>query len=113
VLSLPRPSLSPATYSTTNTAGDHSTKCGKRQGKLDHRLGKTSASPEPVSGKKDKAHPKAGGGHSHLMCTPTESRLEGGGLIDKSEFYKLKHTLESRVSVRIKFEPEREGENKS
>jgi hypothetical protein len=36
-----------------------------------------------------------------------------GGWIDKSEIYKLKHTLQARVSVRIKFESEREGENKS
>jgi hypothetical protein len=39
---------------------------------------------------------------------PIESHLEGGGLAE-SEFYKLKHTLQARVSVRIKSESEREG----
>jgi hypothetical protein len=41
-----------------------------------------------------------------------ESRLEGGW-IGKSEIYKLKHTLQARVSVRNINESEREGENKS
>jgi hypothetical protein len=31
----------------------------------------------------------------------------------ESENYKLKHTLQAEVSVRIKIESEREGENKS
>jgi hypothetical protein len=43
---------------------------------------------------------------------PIESRLEGGGYAE-SEIYKLKHTLQAGVSVRIKSESEREGENKS
>jgi hypothetical protein len=38
----------------------------------------------------------------------TESRLEGGGYAE-SEIYKLKHTLQVVVSVRIKSESEREG----
>jgi hypothetical protein len=42
-----------------------------------------------------------------------ESRLEGGGEWVESEIYKLKYTLQVGVSVRIKSEPEREGENKS
>jgi hypothetical protein len=42
----------------------------------------------------------------------SESRLEGGW-IGKSEIYKLKHTLQAGVSVRIINESEREGENKS
>jgi hypothetical protein len=49
VSSPPRPNSSSATCSTVNPADDHSTNCGARQGKLDHRLGKTSASPEQVS----------------------------------------------------------------
>jgi hypothetical protein len=37
-----------------------------------------------------------------------ESRLEGGGGEKaKPEIYKLKHTLRSRVSIRIKFKSER------
>jgi hypothetical protein len=36
-----------------------------------------------------------------------------GGWIVKSEIYKLKHTLQAGVSVRIKLKSEREGENKS
>jgi hypothetical protein len=43
---------------------------------------------------------------------PIESRLEGGW-IGKSDIYKLKHTLQAGVSVRVKIESEREGENKS
>jgi hypothetical protein len=39
-----------------------------------------------------------------------ESRLEGGW-IGKSEIYKVKHTLQARVSVRNINESEREGEN--
>jgi hypothetical protein len=46
---LPRPSSASATYSTVNPVGDHSANCGTRQGKLDHRLGKTSALPEQGS----------------------------------------------------------------
>jgi hypothetical protein len=42
----PRPSSASATYSTTNPVGDHFANYGTRQGKLDHRLGKTSALPE-------------------------------------------------------------------
>jgi hypothetical protein len=38
-----------ATCSTTNPAGDHSANYGARQGKLDHCLKKTSASPEKGS----------------------------------------------------------------
>src|SRR5690348_16737681 len=49
VPSPPRLSSASATYSTTNPAGDHSSNYGKRQGKLDRRLGKTSALPEQGS----------------------------------------------------------------
>jgi hypothetical protein len=38
----------------------------------------------------------------------SESHLEGGGQAE-SEIYKLKHTLQAGVSVRIKSESEREG----
>jgi hypothetical protein len=43
---------------------------------------------------------------------PIESRLEGGEYAE-SEIYKLKHTLQVGVSIRIKFKFEREGKNKS
>jgi hypothetical protein len=39
---------------------------------------------------------------------PIESSLEGGGYAE-SKIYKLKHTLQAGVSVRIKSEFEREG----
>jgi hypothetical protein len=39
---------------------------------------------------------------------PIESRLEAGGYAE-SEIYKLKHTLQARVSVRIKSKSGREG----
>jgi hypothetical protein len=39
---------------------------------------------------------------------PIESRLEGGELAE-SQIYKLKHTLQAGVSIRIKLESEREG----
>jgi hypothetical protein len=42
----PHPSTVSATCSTANPAGDHSINCGACQGKLDHRLEKTSASLE-------------------------------------------------------------------
>ena len=45
VSSPPRPRSASASCSTVNPIDDHSVKCGARQGKLDHRLGKTSASP--------------------------------------------------------------------
>jgi hypothetical protein len=38
---------------------------------------------------------------------PIESRLEGGGQAE-SEIYKLKHTLQVGISVKIKSESERE-----
>jgi hypothetical protein len=50
VLSPPRPSSASATCSTANPAGDHFASYGKRQGKLENRLEKTSASPERGSG---------------------------------------------------------------
>jgi hypothetical protein len=46
VPSSPRPSSASATCCTTNLVGDLCVNCGARQGKLDHRLGKTSTSPE-------------------------------------------------------------------
>jgi hypothetical protein len=48
-MSPPRPSSASATCSTANPAGDHSANCGTRQGKIDHHLRKTSASPEQDS----------------------------------------------------------------
>jgi cytidylate kinase len=44
----------------------------------------------------------------HQALIPIESRLEGGW-IGGSEIYKLKHTLQAGVSVRIKSESKREG----
>jgi hypothetical protein len=49
VPSPPRPSSASATCSTANPTGDHSANCGTHQGKLDHRLEKTSALPEQGS----------------------------------------------------------------
>jgi hypothetical protein len=48
-MSPPCPSSALATCSTANPAGDHSANCGTRQGKIDHRLGKTSVSLEQGS----------------------------------------------------------------
>jgi hypothetical protein len=44
----------------------------------------------------------------HRALIPIESRLEG---VDRRNLknYKLKHTLQAGVSVRIKFESKREG----
>jgi hypothetical protein len=46
VISLPRPRSASATCPAVNPAGGHSANCGTRQGWLNQRLGKTSASPE-------------------------------------------------------------------
>jgi hypothetical protein len=43
----------------------------------------------------------------------SESHLEGGGWIGKSEIYNLYAQLQAGISVRNKVESEREGENKS
>jgi hypothetical protein len=48
-MSPPRPSSASATCPTANPAGGHSANCGTRQGRLNHRLGKTSASLEQGS----------------------------------------------------------------
>jgi hypothetical protein len=50
--------------------------------------------------------------YSFVSSIEPESRLEGGEKAE-SENYKLKHTLQAGVSIRIKHESEREGENKS
>ena len=42
----PCPSSALVTYSTANPTGGHSTNYGTRQGRLDHRLGKTFALPK-------------------------------------------------------------------
>jgi hypothetical protein len=44
-----RPSSASATCPTANPAGGHSAHCGTHQGRLNHRFGKTSASPEQGS----------------------------------------------------------------
>jgi hypothetical protein len=49
MLSLPRSSSASATCSVENPVGDHSANYGTRQKKLDHRLEKTSDSPEQGS----------------------------------------------------------------
>jgi hypothetical protein len=48
-MSSPRPSLASATCPTVNPVGGHSANCGTHKGRLDHRLGKTSTSPEQGS----------------------------------------------------------------
>jgi hypothetical protein len=62
----------------------------------------TSASPEPVSGDKGKARPKANGGQPHSMCIPTphsatsEQRQQDRGLVEAQQHDYVSATMLAR-----------------